>query len=1070
MPAVNAADLAALRDQFQWSKFYLGVLKPATVHTSQINYPAMPRGTLAIPFDGGVYAAGFTVADIRAGMTLWVGTTAGTHDICKLRIRTPYNRTCAAGSAYTTADGGVTGTITVCEHNYLLLDNYYLTIKEEFRLWPKHAIAVQGGIDVLRYNDYDVQYCGQNKDANRQPIVRMGPPAVAIRDALGIATINFWSDSGIAPGGAAIVSYAWTWRGGTWQSGPGAGAAGTAANPNVVTWTVPGFYLATLTITTATGTAVGYRPVFIYDSTFQKPYEAFEVQSLSGDFDTGGWRMTVRVKQECAEADFPEESMIIIWAEDWYKGSQVSIGGNYRYRENNIFVGFITKETVRKDSFTDDVLFEAHTIDGEMKNCEQFPLSVEDDPNANSNWLQIQNMTMDKVAYFIAKWQSTLLDITDVHFSGDTKLVRFFDMAQKSLYEQLDKDCYDSAILGRCLSDRMGIVRNEINPQFLDVGADRNALATVMDIQTQDWRNEIELPKPQTSRCSLVDLSAGYYAGALADVALIFSLAHGDIMMERGRTVQLDNLIGASQNQCNRVAGNYLANQNNPYPDVRVPIGLNYRVFDITPQEWVTMTIDPTAVDPTEALDAFTFRGIKWTAERLIPRSVSFNLENVIGALNVDLGLEMETSGTAGVPGNYPTTPPEEPYEPPPTPVVPPWSPAIDDWEGIWVVGCWGAGASVPGVLRTEDLGGCNASVPVWTAWTTGLDLVNFPYCRFIDRDPWNPQTRIYCLMAADAPGVQNDCGQALYRRVYSGGAWGSWTAILNETIINSTIGWNIKSGTGWISRFTGNINASGHLYCMVTVERGADGWMPQYFFKSTNFGTAWVATEMDVQPDNSPQVIPICVRAGMLLGTSEHAAGQVLYASWRNRSAFHYPAFSVSTDQGATWAFVDGGTNVNRKGQRMMVDPNNQNIIYVLGDETGGGHNQDSAMAVFKYTSHGAAYTQLAAYGNVTRAVVCAAGNANSQIAASTTVLKKSTNGGTAVTSIPVTGNIAGGGLFLNWNLTYLMSNHSYINGVNGTRYFQISGDGGVTWYNKHGNMAGNFNGLVTTGFSLDN
>jgi hypothetical protein len=49
-------------------------------------------------------------------------------------------------------------------------------------------------------------------------------------------------------------------------------------------------------------------------------------------------------------------------------------------------------------------------------------------------------------------------------------------------------------------------------------------------------------------------------------------------------------------------------------------------------------------------------------------------------------------------------------------------------------------------------------------------------------------------------------------------------------------------------------------------------------------------------------------------------------------------------------------------------------------------------------------------------------------------------------------------------------MAAHAYQNGQNGTRYLQISPNGGGTWYNKHGNMAGNFAGLVNVGFSLDN
>jgi len=487
MPAISAADLVKLRDQNQYSRFYLGVFVPETVHTSQINYVGIPRGTMSIPFDGGAYAAGFGAGSVDVGMTLWVGTSANSYDVCKLRIK-----------SFT--GGPAAGTIGVCEHDYAIENNHYLTIKEEFRLWPRHARAIPSGILVQRYADWDVAYNGQNKDSRRDPIVCMGPSAAARRDPVtGIASINFWSDSGAAPGGNAPSSYAWTWRGGNPAS---AATAGTAAVPHTVTWNAPGSYLATLTLD---GTTSGYRPILIYDPTgTYAPYEDFEVESVGGDWDTGGWRMSVRVKEDCDEDDFPEETMVILFAEDWYDGTEESIGGNYAHREDNIFVGYITKESVREDPETNDVLFDAHTIDGEMKNVEMFPDSLEDHPNADNNWMQIQNMTMDKAAHFIMKWGSTLLDITDVHFSGDTRMVRWFDCAQKSLYEQLDEDCYNSAIFGRVLSDRMGIIRCDINPQFLNTPAERNAVATVMDIQAQDWQGQIDLPRPQVSRTALL--------------------------------------------------------------------------------------------------------------------------------------------------------------------------------------------------------------------------------------------------------------------------------------------------------------------------------------------------------------------------------------------------------------------------------------------------------------------------------------------------------------------------------------------------------------------------------------
>jgi len=507
------------------------------------------------------------------------------------------------------------------------------------------------------------------------------------------------------------------------------------------------------------------------------------------------------------------------------------------------------------------------------------------------------------------------------------------------------------------------------------------------------------------------------------------------------------------------VAGNFLANQNNPYPNVRIPIGLNYRVFDIAPQEWVTMSL----------VASDTYRGVTWTDERFIPRTVNFNLENMVGALNVDLGLEMESSGTAGVAGHYPTEPPEDDYVPPSTPVPPPWSPVIDDWEGIWVVGCWGdLAGSQPGILRTENLGGVVATAPVWSAWNTGIDMANFPYCRAIMRDPWSPKTRLYCVMSSDDPGTWNEAGFVMYRRTYSGGVWGSWTAVLNEVIIESTVGYAINAGTGRISRPAANINAKGHLYCMVTVHRTSDNWMPQYFFKSTDYGATWTATRMQVEPENSPQVMPICVKTGKLRGTSGFGAGQVIYASYRNRSAFHYPAISVSTTQGgAPWTYVDGGAAADQKGVRIAVDTNDQSILYALGD----GQNQDGNYAVQKYTGDGAAGPVLqAAWGSCTRAPTTKSGNSLTMFAAASTVLKESYTGGTTVGSIAVTGNDAAAGFPLNWDWSKLMAVHSYNNGQAGTRYFQLSPDGGITWYNKHGNMAGNFNGLISVGFSLDN
>jgi len=681
-------------------------------------------------------------------------------------------------------------------------------------------------------------------------------------------------------------------------------------------------------------------------------------------------------------------------------------------------------------------------------------------------------MTMDKVAYHIMRWESTLLDITDVHFSGDTKRVRWSDIAQKGLYEQLDDDCYEP-ILGRMLSDRTSLIRCELNPQFFDTNAARNALATIMNIETQDWRDQIDLPSPHTPVCSLVDLSAGSYAGSLADVELIFSLAHGDVPIERGKTRMLDNLIGESQIQCNRVAGNYLANQNNPYPRVSIPITNNYRVFDIIPQEWVTV--------PIAAAD--TYRGVEWTTDRFLPRVIRFNISNPAGALNVDLELEKETTGTAGIAGYYPTEPPDDDYIPPPTPTPPPVDPVnppgIDSFEGIRVVGCWGrAGVAQPGILRTEELGGVAVTSPVWSAWTTGINMGTYPYCRGLGRDPWNPKNRLYALMASTefVNPCQNTGGEVIYRREYSGGAWGNWTAILTKAIVEALASTCVDCDDHFmIGRFSGNINHQGHLYAPVSCECDATNMKYLYFLKSTDYGATWAATLISSSGTYGRRAI--CANAGQLQGASGHAAGQVIWVGARFQGLGTFWSYvCASVDQGATWILgKDYAGDQGQQGFRLHVDPNNHDIIYSLEGKVdcGGGVSFRAPGKIWKYsdpTNLNNPVEQTTWGATQNRTVVPRVGEPDTMFSADVTVLKDSYDGGATVNNITVDGNVAGAGFPLNWDWDLLHAVHTYSNGANGTRYLQISPDGGTTWYNKHGNMTGNFYGLIHAGFTLDN
>lgn len=416
----------------------------------------------------------------------------------------------------------------------------------------------------------------------------------------------------------------------------------------------------------------------------------------------------------------------------------------------------------------------------------------------------------------------------------------------------------------------------------------------------------------------------------------------------------------------------------------------------------------------------------------------------------------------------------EPPWDPPPYPgVVPPNPPpGDDDWDGIWLLPIWGGSGSQHGILRTEVLGGASDFSPTWATWNTGINMGSYPYCRALGRDPWNPKTRLYALMSNVARGTIEDGGRIIYRREYSGAAWGSWTAILTESIIETTVSKSFDSDKFWIGRFTGNINAEGHLYTVVRAEwwdGGASLWRRYtYFFKSTDYGDTWTVPWSDSPGAGAaPAKVSysaICARVGMLVGTSGYSAGSVIIMSYRSGSSgqFIYPLISV--DGGGSFTTLAAYQNTD--GWRMMFDPNDQSICYAVLD------GQAGPAAVVKFTNHGANRAVMTAFGNVNRAIVCKHGEADTMVAAAGTAIKVSDDSGATVESKSVDNNIAGAGMVLNWNWERFIAAHSYNNGDAVTYLLQLSPDGAITWYDKTGNLAGlgaNCRGACTVGFSLD-
>jgi hypothetical protein len=152
--ALTSPELTLLRSDTQFSKLYLAVHKPNTIYTALLNgVPTSNDQVYQVTFDTAVG----TLSDVKANMTLLVGTSAGGSELGIARIR----KDPIAGTFYI----GLTSEIEWA-------DNAYLTVVDDFDLWPKHATIADEALSM----DVDIAYSDQHTVVNPVPI--LGPHAV----------------------------------------------------------------------------------------------------------------------------------------------------------------------------------------------------------------------------------------------------------------------------------------------------------------------------------------------------------------------------------------------------------------------------------------------------------------------------------------------------------------------------------------------------------------------------------------------------------------------------------------------------------------------------------------------------------------------------------------------------------------------------------------------------------------------------------------------------------------------------------------------------------------------------
>lgn len=783
MPELSSGDLALLRDDRHRVKEYLAVMQPATVLACQLNGAPSGDPVTQINYDSVTEGS---YSDVVPGMTLWIGTSAGGRQKGTCRIR----KDPTSSILYIAEDSKIDWE-----------DDDHLTVVENYEFWVKYPRIVVDG-SIAFYKDWDIAYSDQH--SKWRPVAILGPPDCQFIDpSSGVATCKFVGEHSyaVAPG-ASITGYAWSFPSGTPAS---SSDPGTEASPVTVTWDAPGIYWISLQVTDSNGKIhTGRRPVFVFERTGAgAPYTKFKMTGRGGDLNSHGHSASFEVYGDADQAEFPDGAMVVYWTEDWYGDTKKSIGGNFPYRSHVKFVGYVQRESTTKDPQTSVVTFEAATVNSLMASREGFSCWIKEKGSAG-NWCEATKLTADRAALSLCRYHSTLLTIADVVISGDTLYIKSQEFAAKTGFLQQLQTLYDD-LFAHVACDKHGRVYFEIDPQMRPV-AQRSSIPIVADLQHGDWRERLDLPRPQESKTSFINLGGVSYPGYPHDVIPILSKAPGNAPAYGGSTREINGLILAGQADGNAKAGLALAYDNNEFPDVSLPMAGLWDVFDIVPQEYIRLSL---AAEETK-------RGIIWNNQKLLVRAINLTLEETeTGRVpKVDVRAEKDSYGPAGVDGDYPDEVPESDWNLNPYPSQPPLPPGGEEGDGnLLYFTCLHCGT----LYRTRNARESNPANVVYE----NLGMVDAGGLEYITLDSWDPKNT---AMVCGLNGV--------WKTTNLNDPIPTWTQILD----------NVVPELGWARQFCmvrSSICQQDLWMAAVLLDRGTADWYP-YAYWSIDGGQTW--------------------------------------------------------------------------------------------------------------------------------------------------------------------------------------------------------------------------------------
>jgi len=624
MTVPTSAETTLLNTYPQRTKLYLSIFQPETLFSCRVtgSYNA-DQQTISY------YDASGTASDIGNDLFLvtLVGSAIGDDSKGRTWARS------ATGTALRFVES---------DHINWEQDDY-VTVLGFTEIIPVFPRIIQDPADeenVIFYKMYDIPYTDQNSILGT--FICMGSNYAGFLDpATGQAQV-YWTASGTSNVLGDNLTYSWIFEGGT-------PTGSTSHTPGFVTYDTPGHYRTFLTVTSASNREdKSIRYVSIYDRPGQGsnvPILNWEILQWSGSRDSGGYAVSIRVRENVDKTAIIDGALVVIFGEDWYGDTKQSIGGNAINRQSIKFVGYISGGTIRHNYRDNSVEFDVISPTGIMQESECFSVSVES-KNSPSTWFELKDMTISRAIYHYLAWHSTVLLCCDFEYTDDDRNIQYFDADRTSIYDAIN-ELMSGARFGKIVSDKQGKLWAEQDASVIDNAS--TALSTTLSVTKRDWIDEPVIDEKFIDETSFIEMGGISYDPGLNTFGAFLASAPSVAPKYRGTVERIQGIALEDQDELNTMVGNLLAWENARFPNVEMRLRANFGNLDIAPQEIIKIT--------TTSED--TARGIVFTDKAFVIQSIDWTYNSIAQALLPRVTLHEVTQGFAGATIVIPDVPPD---------------------------------------------------------------------------------------------------------------------------------------------------------------------------------------------------------------------------------------------------------------------------------------------------------------------------------------------------------------------------------------------------------------------------